>query len=95
MGNEIAVLDQYDRYYLSYSGIDLPLKLVGDLLPGEVENRNTYFGVLVDTQNQPVLIHKVVYGEVYLQHIYEFDDSQTLISATITTEDGDTFSPPL
>ena len=38
----------YDAYFLSYSGVRLPMKMVGALEPTEIDNRNTFFGVDYD-----------------------------------------------
>lgn len=79
----------YDRYYLSYSGITLPLKLVGELDPAEIENRNTFFGAELDSEGRQTLIHKVVYGEVELEHRYGYHDDGAISWAEILDEDGD------
>lgn len=36
----MKALENYDRYYLSYSGIRLPLKLVNQLDTQEIDNRS-------------------------------------------------------
>lgn len=78
---------QYDRYYLSYSGIKLPLKLVSPLQATEVENRNTYFAACIDKEGRNTLIHKVVYGEIELAHRYGYDPSGKIQWAEITNID--------
>lgn len=82
------VLD-YDNHFLSYSGVGLPLKLVSPITLSEVENRNTYFGALIDEQDRFTLIHKVVYGEIDLEHKYTYDDVGNLCKAEVTTVDGE------
>lgn len=80
---------EYDRYFLSYSGIKLPLKLVGELEKQELENRNTFFGACFDANGNPTLIHKLVYGELELEHRYSYDEEGILKTADIVDADGE------
>lgn len=80
----------YDNYFLSYSGAKLPLKLVGPLSQQEIANRNTYFGVRLDDMGRHILIHRVVYGEVDLEHRYGYDDQGELKWAEILDDEGET-----
>ena len=54
------------RYFLSYSGVGLPLKLVSPLAASELQNRNTYFRAVYDEAGRLVSCEKLVYGEVEL-----------------------------
>ena len=81
--------EHYDRYYLTYSGISLPLQLVTPMEKADTENRNTYFGALYDDQERTTLIHKVVYGEVELEHRYGYHDNGTLQWAEIRDYDDE------
>jgi hypothetical protein len=72
------------RHYVTYSGIKLPLKLVNPLEEADIANRNTYFRACFDEQGRMVLCQKVVYGEVELQHRYEYHDNGSLKLAEIT-----------
>lgn len=80
----------YDRYFLSYSGVKLPLTLVNELQPQEVANRNTYFGIKLDAEGRTVLIHKLVYAEVELEHKYEYGTGNELLSAEVRNADNET-----
>ncbi len=80
---------KYQKYYLSYTGAQLPLKMVNALEEAEIQNRNTYFGVCVDEKDQTTLIHKVVYGEIELEHRYGYDDSGKLAWAEILDDEGE------
>ena len=80
----------YDGYYLSYSGVSLPLKLVRPLEAAAIENRNTFFGVCLDGNGREILIHKVVYGEIELEHRYGYHDCGALSWVDIRDEEGDT-----
>ena len=79
----------YHRCFLSYSGTGLPLNLVGEIELAETENRNTYFGAQYDDQARELLIHKVVYGEVELEHRYQYYDNGALQCAVIINIDGE------
>ncbi|ACR11313.1 DUF6156 family protein [Teredinibacter turnerae] len=79
----------YDRYYLSYTGIKLPMKLVNPLDPAEIDNRNTFFGALLDDVGREYVIHKVVYGDVELSHTYHFGSDGALLRADIINADGE------
>lgn len=74
---------QYDKYYLSYSGVRLPLKMVGELEPTEIHLRNTWFGAITDEKGQTVVIHKIVYGELELEHNYQYHSDGRLAKVQI------------
>ncbi len=78
-------LPAYDhsRYFVSYSGVKLPLNLVNPLEAGELDNRNTYFCGYYDAEGKMVACEKRVYGEVEFSHLYEYHASGNLKSATI------------
>ena len=80
---------QYDQFFLSYSGARLPLNMVGGLPADEIANRNTFFGVCIDDQQRTVLIHKVLYGELELQHRYGYHDNGALAWAEILDDEGE------
>jgi hypothetical protein len=77
------------RHYVTYSGVKLPLRLVNPLAETDIANRNTYFRAWFDAQEHMVLVQKVVYGEVELQHRYEYHASGRLMLAEITEADGE------
>jgi hypothetical protein len=76
------------RYFTSYSGITLPLKLLNELEESEINNRNTYFRATYDAQGRMVLCQKLVYGETELEHRYRYFDNGMLREALIIM-DGD------
>jgi hypothetical protein len=71
------------RYFLSYSGVRLPLKLLGPLEASELKNRNTYFRATYDAEGRIVSCEKLVYGEVELRHVYAYDAGGALARARI------------
>ncbi len=76
------------RYFSSYSGVKLPLKLVGEIAEEDMGNRNTYYQASFDQQNRLCVCRKIVYGENELQHLYSYYDSGILKQAIIS-ESGD------
>lgn len=74
---------EHSRYFVTYSGIKLPLKLVNPLEPDETENRNTFFCAYYDSDDRMVACEKKVYGEVELRHTYEYHTSGNLKSALV------------
>ena len=58
------------RYFLTYSGVKLPLKLVTPIEEADTRNRNTYMRGYYDEQARLVALEKVVYGEIELAHRY-------------------------
>jgi hypothetical protein len=77
------------RHYVTYSGVKLPLKLVNPLEDADIANRNTYFRAYFDGRDRMVLCEKVVYGEVELQHRYEYYDNGSLKQAEISEADDE------
>jgi hypothetical protein len=75
------------RYFLTYSGVRMPLNLVGPLEAGELENRNTYFRVTYDAAGRIATCEKLVYGEVELAHTYDYREDGSLRHARIELGD--------
>jgi len=74
------------RYFVTYSGVSLPLKLVNELAANETANRNTYFRAAFDPEGRLSLCQKVVYNEVELEHRYSYCDSGQLSRAEIVMD---------
>lgn len=77
------------RYFITYSGVKLPLKLVSPLEDAELQNRNTFFRGYFDPRDRLMLCQKMVYGEIELEHRYDYYDSGALQQAEITDADGE------
>ena len=75
------------RYFVSYSGIRLPLKLVNEITEAGLTNRNTYYRGYFDANDNMLLCQKVVYGEVESEHQYHYYDNGDLKRAQITEDD--------
>ena len=77
------------RYFVSYSGVQLPLNLVQPLEPDGLRNRNTYFRAWYNSQGQLVTCQKIVYGEVEMEHRYEYRADGRLASARLIDAEGE------
>jgi hypothetical protein len=75
------------RYFLSYSGIKLPLNLVNPLTADETQNRNTYFCGYYDADERLIGCQKLVYGEVETEHRYSYHDNGAISQADIIQDD--------
>ena len=75
------------RYFVSYIGIKLPLKLVNEITETSLNNRNTYYRGYFDAQDRMLLCQKIVYGEVESEHQYQYYDNGVLKRAQITEDD--------
>lgn len=77
------------RHFLTYTGIKLPLNLTTPLEEADIANRNTYFRAYYDAQERVIVCQKVVYGEIELEHRYEYYASGGLKRAEIIETDDD------
>ncbi|NOT10288.1 MAG: hypothetical protein HOP23_00375 [Methylococcaceae bacterium] len=75
------------RYFVSYSGIKLPLKLVNEISEAGLVNRNTYYRGIFDSEDKMLQCHKIVYGEVESEHQYHYYKNGALQLACITEDD--------
>lgn len=73
-----------ERYFLSYSGIRLPLKLTSPIGADELKNRNTYLVARYDEQDRLIQVTRMVYGDAELEHSYEYQSNGNLKQAEIT-----------
>lgn len=77
------------RYFTTYTGVRLPLKLVGPLAEAEITNRNTFIRAHFDGAERVVRLEKCVYGDVVLGHAYEYHANGALKRAEIVVRDED------
>ena len=75
------------RYFVSYSGIKLPLKLVNEITEDSLNNRNTYYRSRFDGQDRMLLCQKIVYGEVESEHRYQYYENGILKHAQLIEDD--------
>ena len=78
----------HTKYFTSYSGIKLPLKLVGELTADDMRNRNTYYRGSFDSAERLQVCEKIVYGEVELRHTYRYHPDGKLAQAEIDDGSG-------
>lgn len=81
--------NQTQRYFVSYSGVKLPLKLVNELHDSDRDNRNTFFLGVYDEAERLIRCEKRVYGEIELLHNYLYHANGALRLAEITDADGE------
>lgn len=77
------------EYYLSYTGVGLPLKLISPIEEGDLERRNTYFRACLDAQDRIIRVERMVYGEVEMVHNYTYNENGKLSRAEIAGIDLD------
>ena len=75
------------RYFISYSGVRLPLNFVNEIDETDTENRNTYFCAFYDGKGTMVGCEKRVYGEIEFEHRYSYHPNGRLQRARITLGD--------
>ncbi|WP_043743870.1 DUF6156 family protein [Paramagnetospirillum magneticum] len=71
------------RYFVSYSGVKLPLRLVNPLEESDLGHRNTYMKAWFDAADRLVGCDKLVYGDVQISHRYQYHDNGALRRAEI------------
>ncbi|MBP6894469.1 MAG: hypothetical protein KBC94_08600 [Pseudacidovorax sp.] len=74
------------RYFSSYSGRGLPLRLVGELPPEAIAHRNTCFRASYDEAGRPLCIEKLVYGAVEMRYDYRWAADGALAGVTVSEE---------
>lgn len=77
------------RYFLATNGVKLPLKLVNEIEPDALTNRNTFIRASYDAEGKLLRFEKMVYGDVELTHIYDYDEAGVLRRAEILMLDED------
>lgn len=77
------------RYFLTTSGVRLPLKLVNEIEANSLANRNTYIKADYDRDGRLLRFAKIVYGDIELTHVYNYDAKGALRRAEIALPDED------
>ncbi len=85
----MSLQDCTQRFFVSYSGVKLPLNLVTPLEEAQLANRNTFFRAYFDARERLVACEKITYGEVELSHRYDYYESGALHRAVITDTDAE------
>lgn len=66
------------RFFTSYAGIKLPLKLVNELDDDSLDRRITYFKAYYDENGRYIKLEKIVYSEIEFTHDYEYHPDGSL-----------------
>jgi hypothetical protein len=85
----VEELSEKCRYFVTYSGVKLPLRLLNELEAAQLDNRNTYFRGYFDEQDRLVKLQKIVYSEIELEHRYRYNSDGILIHAEIIDAEGE------
>jgi len=80
------------RFFVSYSGVQLPFNLVNPIAEDALSNRNTYIRAYFNEGGALAGFEKVVYGEVELAHHYEYYDNGALELAKISMPEEEPLS---
>ncbi|HET9930328.1 MAG TPA: DUF6156 family protein [Polyangiaceae bacterium] len=75
------------RYFVTYSGARLPVRLVNPIDENELTHRNTFIRAYFDPMERLSRWEKLVYGRVELAHRYSYDENGTLRRVVIMSED--------
>jgi hypothetical protein len=78
------------RYFVSYTGVKLPVKLVNPLQVEDLSNRNTFIRAVFDGSDRLLGFEKMVYGEIEISHQYEYDAAGIVRRAEIFMDEETT-----
>lgn len=78
------------RYFVSYTGVKLPVKLVNPLEVVDLSNRNTFIRASFDAAGRLLGFEKMVYGDIEISHLYEYDEAGVLRRAEIFMDEETT-----
>jgi len=76
------------RYFVTYSGVKLPLRLIDPLEESEIDSRNTFVRAGFDAAGRLTVFEQVVYGAVELCHRYRYDE-QGVLRRAVVERDGE------
>jgi hypothetical protein len=89
-GDGVEKAHQACRFFVSYTGVKLPLKLVNPIEADALSNRNTFMRAYFNDAGLLMGFDKMVYGEVELAHRYVYHANGILKQAEIAMRDEDT-----
>lgn len=75
------------RFYVTYTGVKLPFRLVEVIPQEQLTHRNTFIRAYFDAEGALTGFDKMVYGEVELAHRYAYHASGALRRAEVTMDD--------
>jgi len=71
------------RYFVTYTGVKPPVKLLDEMPATGLTNRNTYFRGWYNADEQLVKLEKAVYDGIELRHDYLYHPNGRIAQATI------------
>jgi hypothetical protein len=77
------------RFFVTYTGVALPLNLVNEIEPEALTNRNTYYCAYYDKSGRLTGFDQFAYGAVELAHRYEYHDNGALRRVEILMAEED------
>jgi len=84
---ESAEGDAEVRFYVTYTGVRMPFRLV-ELIPAEqLTHRNTFIRAYFDAAGVLTGFDKMVYGEIELAHRYAYHGTGALCRAEVTMDE--------
>ncbi len=89
-GDGVEKVQQVCRFFVSYTGVKLPLKLVNPIEADALSNRNTFIRAYFNEAGLLMGFDKMVYGAVELAHRYVYHANGLLKQAEIAMLDEDT-----
>lgn len=75
------------RYFLTYTGVKVPFKLVEPIEAEHLTHRNTFIRAYFDPAGLLTGFDKMVYGEVELAHRYDYHPNGQLSRAAVTMDE--------
>ena len=92
----MAEIDLVVRYFTSYSGVRLPLRLVGEPAVDDMRNRNTFYRGGFAADGRLLRCEQMVYGEIEVCHEYSYHPDGRLARAVIRAggDDPETIDYP-
>lgn len=78
------------RFFVTYTGVKMPFRLVEAIPEAQLTHRNTFIRAYFDAAGQLTGFDKMVYGEVELAHRYEYHANGAIRRAEVAMADEDT-----
>ncbi len=75
------------RFFLTYTGVKVPFKLVEPIEAEHLTHRNTFIRAYFDAAGMLTGFDKMVYGEVELAHRYDYHANGRLSRAEVTVDE--------
>ncbi len=79
--------EQPCRFFVTYTGVKLPFKLVEPIEAEALTHRNTFIRAYFDEAGQLSGFDKMVYGEIELAHRYQYHANGSLRRAEVTMDE--------